>query len=111
MPSADAWRKPRKESDRFRGLRVFLALGLSLEAAGEDLKGNLEVLVDDIGGGSWAAISGIDELARSCCGNQCHSREVEHWLGLADLAVLEGEPIALEGPEGLLDSPTQAMKM
>ena len=44
-------------------------------------------------------------------GNQCHGGEVEHALGLDDLAVLEGEPIALEGPEGLLDAPAQPVEL
>src|SRR6185369_7628450 len=88
IPAAEACGDPGDEGEGFRGMRVLLALGLSLEPAGEELKGDLEALVDDVRGGSRSAISGVDELA-----------------------VLEGEPIALEGPEGLLDAPAQPVEL
>ena len=91
-------------------MEVFLALGFALERGTDGGCGLDEVGTGDIGCHARAAVASIDELDCSDGGGEAQGGELEEPTGFLHLHLFQAKPIGLECPEGLLDTPAQAIK-
>ena len=111
VPSAEARSDPGEEGQRAFWVRVFLPLGLAFEFSGEAIEGWCEGLIDHIADRARSAVPGVDELYDAQRPDQAEGRQIEQAPGVDDLAVFEGEPVALQRTEGLLDAPAQTVEL
>ena len=89
---------------------VFLARCATFEGRTNGVCGGDERWISDIGCGSRAAVSRIDELDGSHRGRESNGGEVEQARGILNLGFLQAEAVALHAAEHLLDAPAQAIE-
>src|SRR6266446_3138488 len=110
LPAAEASDDPTRPGQGIGGMRVLLLGGSPfetrlVEAEGFDLVGREDLL----GRGRRGAAAGADELHDAGRRQGGEKGEFAEGLSALDLAGLDVEPLALEGPEQLLDVPAPAV--
>src|SRR5437868_9195562 len=103
VPPSEARCDPCDESQRAGGMRIFLLGSSAFEFAREPFECDSKIIVDDIAGRAGTAVPGVDQLNGANGSGERDCGEIEQPLGIDDLAVFQGEAIALEGTEELFD--------
>src|SRR5215217_5757083 len=111
VPAAETSGDPGDEGERAWRMSILLPFCLAFEFLRDEFERGCEGIIDDVAGRTRAAVPGIDELAGTNGARQPDGGEIEQALGVDDLAVFEREPVALEGAEGLFDTPAQPIEL
>src|SRR5262249_34311941 len=107
IPAAEPSRNPGDEGKGMGRMRIFLPQRFAFEFLRQTFEGDGKVRVDHVARRTRAAVSRIDKLDGADGARQPDGCEIEHALGVDHLAVIEGQTVALERSEDLLDAPAQ----
>src|SRR5216683_1396402 len=111
IPSAETGNDPGQPGQRAFGMRILLALSLAFECRADRFGGSDEIIVGDIRCRSAASISGVDQLNGARGRYQRDRGELEQARSFLDLRLLQAQPVAFHGAEGLLDAPPQPIQL
>src|SRR5882757_3372945 len=111
IPSAETSSDPSEPSQRVLGMQILLALGLAFECRADRFGGGDEIIVGDIGCGSAASISGVNQLNGARGRDQRDRGELEQARSFLNLRLLQAQPVALHGAEDLFDTPPPPIQL
>jgi hypothetical protein len=111
IPSAESPDHPRKAGETSSRMRVFLLGRCSFELVDQRLYQGFISLIECVGKPlTRRAITRHDELHDTERCDQCCSCELDHGVGVENLALFETKALGFQCPEHLLDDPTTTIE-